>query len=75
MPKNPDREAQGGDVEGTKKIDVTQGEALSVAAASYDPGYPEEYIKNTLSDAGTKIDKSDLMRGYCTYGKAVGEGE
>lgn len=70
MPKNPTRAAQGGDVEGTKKIDVSQGEALEVASASYDPGYS---LDNTLSDAETVVNKSDLTRGYCNYGKVVGE--
>lgn len=70
MPENPKRATQGGDVEGTKKIDVSQGEALPVAAASFDPGYS---LETTLSDAETVINKSDLTRGYCDYGKAVGE--
>jgi hypothetical protein len=70
MPSNPERASRGGDVEGTKKILVTQGEPIEVAAASYDPGYP---LDNTLSDADTKIAKSDLLRGYASYGKAIGE--
>ena len=61
--------SQGGDVEGMKKIDVSQGEALSVAAASFDPGYD---LSTTLS-AGN-MQKDALVRGYCDYGTAIGEG-
>lgn len=59
---------QGGDVMGTKKIDVSQGRALDVAAASYDPGYE---LSNTM--AAGYIDDACLVRGYCDYGVAVGE--
>lgn len=68
MPNNPNLSSQGGDVSGTTPIDVTQGEALRVASASYNPGYD---ISNTLS-AGN-VNKADLTQGYCGYGKAVGE--
>lgn len=70
MPDNPNRAAQGGDVEGMKPIDVSQGEAIKVASASFDPGYP---IDSTLSDAGITVSKADLVKGFCTYGKVVGE--
>lgn len=70
MPKNPQRESRGGDVEGTTPIDVTMGEAIPVAKASFDPGYP---LDTTLSDADTKVAKSDLTQGYCSYGKSIGE--
>jgi len=70
MPKNPERESRGGDVSGDEAIDVTMGEAVKVASASFDPGYP---LANTLSDAGTKISLADLKQGFCGYGKAVGE--
>jgi hypothetical protein len=59
---------QGGDVMGTKKIDVSQGRALDVAAASFNPGYK---LDSTFK-AGY-IDEACLTRGYCDYGVAVGE--
>jgi hypothetical protein len=65
--KTTDGRPQGGDVQGTTKIDVTQGEALSVASASYDPGYD---FGNSLPDG---ITKADLLEGYCGYGKSTGE--
>ncbi len=70
MPNNPNRSSQGGDVEGTSPIEITQGETIKVAKASFDPGYD---LTNTLSDAGTVISKADLIEGYCSYGKAIGE--
>lgn len=70
MPSNPERKSRGGDVDGSKRIDVTMGEAIEVAAASFDPGYD---LSTTLSDAETKVAKADLIQGYCTYGKVVGE--
>lgn len=60
---------QGGDVEGTKKIDVSQGEALAVAKASFEPGY--DCINETLK-AGY-VSNADLVRGFCNYGIASGE--
>lgn len=72
MPSNPSRSSQGGDVEGETSIDVTMGEAIKVAKASFDPGYS---IDKTLSDAGTVTNKADLVRGYCDYGKTVGEND
>ena len=69
MPKNPTRSYQGGDVEGSKAIDITQGQACEVALASFEPGYP---LETTLSDADTDFSKADLVRGYCSYGKAIG---
>lgn len=70
MPINPNRASQGGDVEGETPIDVSQGEAIKVAKASYDPGYS---LDATLSDANTVIGKADLVTGYCSYGKSIGE--
>jgi len=58
---------QGGDVTGMTKIDVSQGEALDVASASFDPGYD---FGESLPDG---LNKADLVDGYCTYGKSVGE--
>lgn len=59
---------QGGDVTGTKKIDVSQGEALQVASASFEPGYD---LGSTL-DAGY-VDEACLVQGFCDYGICVGE--
>lgn len=70
MPTNPSREARGGDVEGTVKTDVTMGSPIDVSKASFDPGYP---IDSSLSDANTNFNKADLMQGFCSYGKPIGE--
>lgn len=70
MPQNPSRRWQGGDVEGETRIDVMMGKAIPVATASFDPGYS---LETTLSDAGTDVSKADLLRGYCDYGKVIGE--
>lgn len=59
---------QGGDMMGTTKIDVSQGKALEVATASFNPGYQ---LKNTM--AAGYIDRACLVQGYCNYGIAVGE--
>lgn len=59
---------QGGDVMGTKKIDVSQGVALDVAVASFKPGYD---LDSTFK-AGY-IDEACLVQGYCDYGVAVGQ--
>lgn len=60
--------SQGGDVPGKRKIDVSQGPALEVAAASFEPGYDLA----TTMDAG--YIKSDcLTRGYSDYGVGAGE--
>lgn len=63
-----DNSVQGGDVTGTKKIDVSQGRALDVAEASFNPGYD---LSSTF-DAGY-VDESCLVQGYCDYGVCVGE--
>lgn len=72
MPKNPNRAAQGGDVEGTTFNDKGYGlgEPIEVAKASYDPGYS---LETTLSDAGVKVNVADLKLGRCMYGKVIGE--
>jgi len=59
---------QGGDVEGTVKCDVSQGKAIEVAKACFDPGYD---LTETL-DAGY-ISKADLIRGFVDHGIGVGE--
>lgn len=58
------------DVKGETPIDVSHGEAVKVASASFDPGYS---LDTTLK-AGF-VTKADLVQGYCAYGKAVGESE
>lgn len=72
MPNNPSRAAQGGDVEGTTKTDVTNalGSPLEVSRASYDPGYD---LEETL-EAGY-VSPADLKRGFCSYGEGIGEGK
>ena len=74
MPINPNRKAQGGDVEGTTMTDNqwSVGKSIEVAEASFNPGYS---IDATLSDGGTKVSKADLVVGYCSYGKVIGEPE
>lgn len=74
MPKNPNRAAQGGDVEGDTVNDKGYGlgEPITVAKASYDPGYS---LDTTLSDAGIKVSLADLKLGRCMYGKVIGEPE
>lgn len=61
--------AQGGDVSGTTKTDDTQGKSLSVASASFDPGYD---LSTTLSAGYVK--KEALKQGFCDYGTCVGDG-
>lgn len=68
MPNNPEREARGGDVSGTTPADVTHGEAIRVAKASFDPGYS---LETTLNSG--HVQKADLAQGYCAYGKSTGE--
>lgn len=70
--QNPNRKTQGGDVEGDTRIDTqwSVGKTIDVAKASFDPGYD---LTSTLSDAGIKVSKADLITGYCTYGDVIGE--
>jgi hypothetical protein len=63
---NPSRMSQGGDVEGEEPIDVSQGEAIKVAKASFDPGYDTANSRDGL-------EMIDLKQGFCTYGKLTGE--
>ena len=73
MPANPERKARGGDVTGETKTDAqwSVGSAVSVADASYEPGYE---LGGTLKDGGYSISAADIKQGYCSYGVAVGEG-
>lgn len=41
-------------------------ESIPVAKESFDPGYD-------LSTSLQEATKADLIKGYCTYGKSVGE--
>jgi hypothetical protein len=61
---------QGGDVTGMTKTDVSQGKPIDVANASFDPGYSLD----TTLEAGY-VKKDVLKRGYCDYGKSIGEGK
>lgn len=70
MPKNPDKDCLGGDCEGEKKIYVTNGDATSVAAASFDPGYS---LENTFNTGNTTFTMADVIRGYADSGVAIGE--
>jgi len=72
MPKNPERATRGGDVSGTTRTDVdgAVGSPITVADASYDPGY--ECLDETL-EAGY-VSKADLKRGFGSYGVVIGEG-
>jgi hypothetical protein len=47
---------------------VTQGTAIDVANASFDPGYD---INSTLGAGYAK--KADLKAGFISYGKGIGE--
>ena len=63
---------QGGDVSGTTRIDVTQGDALPVASASFDPGY--DYDASIAGgDPSERMSRADIVQGYCSYGKLIGE--
>jgi hypothetical protein len=73
MPKNPERASRGGDVDGQTRIDVTMGEAVEVASASFDGGY-ELGGSMEISAPSDRLNKADLVRGYATYGKAIGGG-
>lgn len=68
MPNNPERESRGGDVEGTTPIKVTQGEAIPVAKASFDPGYDTAKSRPDIST-------TDLRQGFCSGGPSTGEKE
>lgn len=70
MPSNPERAIRGGDVSGTTKTDVegAVGSPVTVADASYDPGYPLE----TTLDCGY-VSTADLKQGYSSYGIGPGE--
>lgn len=63
---------QGGDVAGTTRIDVSQGEALKVASASFDPGYDVD-ASIEGGDPSETMSQAELIQGFSTYGKLVGE--
>lgn len=69
MPANSERSSRGGDVTGTCTTDAQWGvgKGVSVAGASFDPGYS---LEESLPDTS----KADLKQGYCSYGKSIGEG-
>jgi hypothetical protein len=51
---------------GSTSIEVSQGEAIKVASISFDPGY-------SLEESLPEVSKADLIRGYATYGKSIGD--
>jgi len=72
MPKNPERASRGGDVPGETRIDVTMGEAIPVASASYEPGYDlDETFQG--GDPANRMTKADLVQGFISFGRLVGE--
>lgn len=75
MPNNPARSLQDGDVSGETQTDVVMGTPVTVAKASYDPGYDldgsRDKLTNTL-EAGY-VSEADLKQGYCSYGSSIGE--
>lgn len=70
MPSNPERSSRGGDVSGTCKTSNEWGigSPITVAEASYDPGYDE--LSTTLK-AGY-VTPAELREGYCSYGVGIG---
>jgi len=68
MVENPNR-GRGGDVSGTTMTDNRDGvgSGLEVAKASFDPGYEYGAALGYASE-------EDLLKGYCSGGKSVGEG-
>ena len=61
------------DVCGTTKIVVTQGEAIAVSDRSFTPG--DYSLESTFEggDPRNGFAKADLVRGYASYGRMVGE--
>jgi hypothetical protein len=66
---NPEKASKGGDATGMTKTDpdLGSGSPIDVANASFDPGGYDPTME------GASL--ADLKRGYCTYGKLVGESE
>jgi hypothetical protein len=60
---------QGGDVKGTTRTDNSEGvgEAVSVASASFEPGYD---LGKGMGEEGQTM--ADLKRGFSNYGKSTG---
>jgi len=60
---------RGGDVKGTCKTDVdgAVGSPITVAEASYEPGYE-------IGEGYGYLSKADVKQGYCSYGIGIGEG-
>lgn len=61
--------ARGGDVSGTTRIDVSLGEAVPVASASFDANYGDGLQDRSMPDQS----RADLVQGYASYGPSVGE--
>lgn len=69
MPSNSERASRGGDVSGDTRTDVegAVGSPVTVAKASYDPGYS---LEETL-EAGY-VSEADLKQGFSSYGEGIG---
>lgn len=70
MPANPNRKAQGGDVEGVTTTDVGLGlyiDPLKVSRASYDPGYDLGHICEAYP--GDEYTMAEIKQGYASYGR------
>lgn len=68
MPSNPERASRGGDVQGTTQTDTegAVGSPITVADASYDPGYE-------LGESLGGETRAVLKQGFASYGVATGE--
>lgn len=68
MVQNPNR-GRGGDVSGTVTTDSKDsvGSGVPVAKASFDPGYD-------FGEALGYSSEDDLLKGFCSEGKSIGEG-
>ena len=70
MPANPERACRGGDVPGDTKTDVNGavGSPITVANASYEPGYE-------IGESIEYANLADLKQGFCDYGVSIGESQ
>ena len=70
MPKtNPGNGRAGGPATGFTPMDVTLGDAIEIARVSYLGDDNPDMVKS-LVDAS----EADLLQGYTSYGRAIGEG-
>lgn len=59
----------GGDVEGKTRIDVSLGEAIPVASASFDAGYEDGLQDRAMPG----FNRAELVQGYSSFGETVGD--